>query len=1094
MIDQKYIEMILSHIDIEDVVRKYQPNLKRVGHNLVGLCPLPGHQEKTPSFNVCPEKGIFKCFGCGKGGTVITFYMEMESVPFPIAVKHLLKEYLHINLEDAEIQRKPEDEQKELLRQSMLIYNQKIQEYFVARMQQETPDAKAARDYARKRWGEKFCKLIGIGYAPKSWTDFIQWTKSSSLEESILKQLGVVYDNEQYHNLTPFYYDRVTIPIRNRSGQIIGFSARTLQEDKSIPKYKNSKTSLIYNKDKSVFGIDLAAKQARIEEKLYLVEGGPDVLKLQSLEINNTVASLGGAWTENQFDELRKLHAKLCFIPDTDEVKPGEKLGRGFQNVMRNGTLAMRLGFSVSVREIPTKGTKKKDPDSYITSQAIFDRMEEEEFILWYARKTYSVDMLSEERLKFIGTLCDLILCINDEDLQEEYFSELVSKYGHRTAWQNGLKSAKRRKQEQQSKPGKSDGIDMLREFGFTQRGNAYYGTTKDGKEVRWSNFILKPLFHIKDDIRPVRLFEIHNDAGARPELVEMDMDTITSAKNLRKKMFGIGNYTWLADDNALIKLQQYLAQETETAVEIKQLGWNKLGFYCFCNGAWEDGQWHDVDKMGIVRLKAGNYYLPAMSQLYADSSELFANERKFIHKDYATIGMTDYFTKIIGVFGDNAKVGLCFYIATIFRDIIKPKTHFFPILNIFGPKGSGKTQLAETLSQFFFTDPEPPNLESASLASMSDYVASVCDAIVHLDEYKNGIPPIRIEWLKDLWGGIGRVKMNMDKDKKREQARVDAGIIVTGQEMPTSDIALFTRLVFLTYDKQHHNAEERRRYEDLQKYREMGATYITLQILGHRDSFETSWGNAWMKAGLDLERALRDEQVMDRIEHNWQVILAAYLAIEKTVTLPFSYEELFDICVEGAKRQNALCENTDEVAKFWNIIDSAHQKGTFKEGQDYMVKRKDTLYSSLFSKPIDYEKPKEILMIRKNIMLATYRQLGKQMDENLLPSESLLHYLETSPEYLGKTKGAQRFKRIGNDGRPIMEYETTPEGKVLSHTVYDKDRPLCFDYEQISQKYGIILDSTSEENDEESEDSKTDNGKAQGDLFDQHYNDDEPF
>ena len=246
---------------------------------------------------------------------------------------------------------------------------------------------------------------------------------------------------------------------------------------------------------------------------------------------------------------------------------------------------------------------------------------------------------------------------------------------------------------------------------------------------MQWSNFTLKPLFHIKDDLRPVRLFEIQNDEpGSRKETVELDMDAFTSAKLLRKKRLGIGNYTWLVGEEPLIRLQRYLAKVTETAVEVKQLGWQKKGFFCFCNGAQEDGVWHPVDDMGIVRLNAGIYYLPAMSELYKDSMELFSNERRFRHRSTSAISLHDFFAKMVEVFGDNAKVGICFYLATLFRDIVLLKTHFFPLLNIFGPKGSGKTEMAETLMALFTTGNEPQNIETSTLPALAECLRIAAD------------------------------------------------------------------------------------------------------------------------------------------------------------------------------------------------------------------------------------------------------------------------------------------------------------------------------------------------------------------------------
>ena len=162
---------------------------------------------------------------------------------------------------------------------------------------------------------------------------------------------------------------------------------------------------------------------------------------------------------------------------------------------------------------------------------------------------------------------------------------------------------------------------------------------------------------------------------------------------------------------------------------------------------------------------------------------------------------------------------------------------------------------------------------------------------------------------------------MNMDKDKKREQARVDSGIIITGQEMATADIALFSRLIYLTYEKQHHTEEERARFADLLSYRHLGATHITLEILGCRHLFKERFSEALKKAEADVSFRMKGREVIDRIERNWLVPLAALLALEGEMDLPFGYKEMLRICTEGIIRQNDLCTRTDEMSTFWNIL-----------------------------------------------------------------------------------------------------------------------------------------------------------------------------
>ena len=911
MIDKKYIDKILDEVDLTEVAEDYGITLKLKGHRAWACCPF--HNENTASFCIDTVKNLWYCYGCNKGGNVINFVMEMDGLTFPLAVKKLLKEKLGHDLTDEEMKSTPEEEEKHKKRESMRIINDRLATFFVEQLQKDTDDARMAKAYMVGRWNEKYCQEQQIGFAPKDWHAVVDYAMRTGLSLDLLQEMGILRVSEKTNKLYCVYRNRIMIPIRDRYNHIEGFTARALDEDADC-KYLNSADSELYHKSHSIFGIESAIRSAKKQGKLFLVEGAPDVMKLQSLDISNTIASLGGSWTDNQFQKLkdyRLQNCTLCFIPDSDIPKDGEKLGAGFCNVIRNGALAMQQDFTVSVREIPNdlsvEQPKKIDPDEFFSDKTDLNKLEEREFLIWAFEKKFDKNGTTEEKQKVINETCNLLLCIKDEAVLERYITKLAKIDGNKTIWRQAYNSAKKRQQERISEKNKEGGIDMLRSFGFTVQHGCYYGFNKNGDEVQWSNFTLKPLFHIKDDIRPIRLFEICN-ADSQREIIELDMEVFTSAKSLRKKLLGIGNYTWLAGEEPLIQLQRYLAKATETAIEIKQLGWQPQGFYCFCNGAFEENAWHPVDSMGIVRLKAGNFYLPAMSQIYKDSRELYVNERKFCHLGQSDISLNDYFAKIIAVFGDNAVIALCFYIATLFRDIIKPQVHCFPLLNVFGPKGSGKTELAETLMTFFAADNEPLNIETATIPAISDSAASVSNALVHIDEYKNGIDIKKIEMLKDFWGGFGRSKMNMDKDKKREQARVDCGIILTGQEMPTADIALFTRLIYLTCERQHHSQEERERFTDLLQFRQKGATHITLQILKHREQFKTNFCNAIKQAETDVRTRLGEQKPTDRIEKNWTVLLAAFLSLEDLLDFPFQYDRLLNLCVNGIVRQDKLC------------------------------------------------------------------------------------------------------------------------------------------------------------------------------------------
>ena len=1096
MIDKKYIDMILDRVDCAKVVGDYV-TLKMKGHRAWACCPF--HKEDTPSFCVDTAKNLWFCHGsCHEGGNVITFIMKKENLPFNLAVKKLLKDQLNINISDSDMQSTPEEEELHKKKESMRVINDRLSTFFFEELYRDTPEAKAAQGYLKQRgWSEEYCKDMRIGYAPNDSKRVLEFVEKQGLSVEIMQEMGILKLSEKTNALYCTYWNRIMIPIRDRYHNIEGFTARTMDETKDSRKYMNSSESEIYKKSLSIFGIDYAMQEARRQEKLFLVEGGPDVMKLQSVGINNTIASLGGAWTKGQFQMLRdyRLHGcTLCFIPDSDVPKGGAKLGAGFENVIKNGALAMQCGFTVSVREIPNdleaEHPHKVDPDEFFTKATDMASLTEKEFLLWYMEKKFDPDSTTEEKQKLIADIADLLIHIKNEEVLEVYITKLAVIDGTKGLWRQALNSAKRRQQERLSDANKKDGIDMLRQFGFMEKHNCYYGYDKDAKEVQWSNFTLKPLFHIKDDLRPVRLFEIDNDEyDKKAEVIEMDMDTFTSSKSMRKKLLGTGNYIWMASDEQLISLQRYLAKVTETAVEIKQLGWQKDGFYAFSNGALEKGEWHEIDKMGIVRLEAGIYYLPALSELYRDSKELYVNERKFRLTNYSKVSLNEYFGRIASVFGDNAKVALAFYVTSLFADIIRSHGIKIPILNLFGQPGSGKTELASSLMSFFQQDYEAPNIES-TIASLADHIASVSNALVHIDEYKNSIDEKKSQLLKDLWNGVGRMRMNMDKDKKREQSRVDSALVLTGQEMPTVDFALFTRLIYLSCDKHTFTEDDHKRFDELMKLRMMGATHITVEILKHRERFEASIGTAWKKAETDLKYNLRNDQLaVDRLRTNWSVVLAAYLATSECIDWPFSYDDLLAICTEGCRKQNALCATVDEVAGFWSSVSAAVQMGLLVDDQDYKVKYLKELKVTKAEDPIEFFKPKPILMIRKDIFLTRYRQMAQQQGEKVLPKESMEKYLENTHEFIGIGAMPERFKKYGANGVPEQIIETDETGNIVSRkTKWQQNRPMCFDYEVVSAKYNIMIGGFTAEQPAPAEEKKK---ESQGDLFRNNDTDD---
>lgn len=1067
MIDEKYIEQILDRADIVDVVGGFV-ELKKRGSRYEACCPF--HGEKTPSFMVNPARSSWHCFGCGKGGNAISFIMEHETLSYPEAILRLAKKY---GIQVEEEQQTPEQQQARMKREAMMIANGRCADYFVTCIHK--PENKNALDYALSRWGEEYIKEIGIGYAPDTWDSLLKFAQRNGLSLDILQELALIRksDKGKYYD---FYRGRIMIPIRDRYRHVIGFTARDITGVDGTPKYMNSAESEVYSKTNSIFGIDVAIRQAAKEDKFYCVEGAPDVMRLQHLFINNTIASLGAAWTKVQFESIKKYATKLCFLPDADPPKRDEPYGTGIKSVMKNGLLAMECGFSVSVKEIPLKADgSKNDPDSYCTDKPKFDLLEEEDFIVWYARYIFQDTQTTEEKSTAINTICRMVAMVKDEVKESMYLSKLQEFYKNKALWTTAINQAKKLIQAKKVlDEGKKIDRDLYSRYGFYEEYNSYYAiSTNGGNPIQWSNFTMLPMFHIKDSLLPKRLYKIKNQ-NKQEEIIEMKQEDLVSLSKFKQKVEGLGNFIWLATEKELTKLKMFLYEQTETALEITQLGWQRKGFFAFGNGCF-DTEWHPVDEYGIVRLKSGNYYLPASSLIYREDVKLFQFERKFIYTNYNAVSLRDYVEKLIAVFGDNAKVGFCFLLATLFRDIIAGITKSFPILNLFGPKGSGKSELGHSLMSFFIIKNTPPNIQNATIAAMGDLVAQCANALVHIDEYKNTIDLDKREFLKGLWDGAGRSRMNMDRDKKREITSVDCGVILSGQEMTTVDIALFSRLIYLTFNKTEFSNDEKRDFDLCKQIRDMGLSHLTLQLLRHRAKIENEFATTYQQCMNDLNTSLAGQTIEDRIQRNWVIPLTAFRCMEGVLDVPFSYHEMVDISVAGIIRQNNECKSNNELANFWNVVSYLLQDGEIFNESDYRICYVKKFKSNVVKTGMEFTHPHPVLMMRRNRIFMLYKKFARQVGDTALPVESLKYYLENSKEFMGY-KSSVRFKNI-QKGVAVKEMvENAGKTEYLNTSMVEQG--MCFDYELISQNFNINLEMESgtfeDPLDEADEDSET--------------------
>ena len=521
----------------------------------------------------------------------------------------------------------------------------------------------------------------------------------------------------------------------------------------------------------------------------------------------------------------------------------------------------------------------------------------------------------------------------------------------------------------------------------------------------------------------------------------------------------GSGNYVWLAKIDKLNRVKEYLYSKTDTAERIRKLGWNASEeFFAFGNGILYGGTFKDVDDLGIVRGVNGKaFYIPATSKIYLHNQEIFQFERLMVHENRNGVKLYDFASRLIGVFGENASIALCYLLATLFRDIIFRRTRHFPILNLFGEKGTGKTTLATSLQSFFLHGVDPPNLGVTSVPAMNDRVSQAVNTLVVLDEYKNDLDIRKIAYLKGLWGGGGQTKKNTNTDGMAAQTIVSTGVALCGQDKPTQDMALYTRVIFLAFSKTSFNQVEKRNYEDLVALCNMGLTHLTIEILSLRELFEKNFPETYSITKRELAAKFENESIHDRIFGNWVIPLAAYRTLETVLDVPFSYAELFETAVNGIRSQNELAQESSEVADFWSMLQGFQTSGKCVDKAHYRIRYMKSFRPISVKEDIEFKEARPILYLNMAAVASLFNSRNMNATANRSNWSTIMSYLKSHSSYLGLKQN--RFTILLPSGLPDYSIEIVNNEQVRKVKI-NRPKALCFDYLQLKEAFGLELET----------------------------------
>ena len=411
---EEQIEEVRSRSDIVSVIGRYV-RLKRAGSGYTGLCPF--HNEKTPSFHVNPARQMYKCFGCGVGGNVLTFVMEYENLTFPEAMEMLAQEN-GIELPKQELT--AQQKQQESLRQTLLEINKKAARYYFALL--KSPRGKPGYDYLTGRGlSDETILHFGLGYAGQGGGELYQYMKKEGYSDSVLKETGLFKMDER--GAYDKFWNRVMFPIMDANNRVIGFGGRVMGDAK--PKYLNSPETKIFDKSRNLFGLNYAKRGKR--SNMILCEGYMDVIALHQAGFTNAVASLGTAFTEQQANLIRRYTDEVLLTYDSD--------GAGIKAAMRAIPMLRRAGITGKVIHMEPY----KDPDEFIKNlgaEEFEKRMEEAQnsffFEIEVIKKNYSMSD-PEQKTKFIHETARKLLIFEDKIQRDNYLEAVAARYNIKT-------------------------------------------------------------------------------------------------------------------------------------------------------------------------------------------------------------------------------------------------------------------------------------------------------------------------------------------------------------------------------------------------------------------------------------------------------------------------------------------------------------------------------------------------------------------------------------------------------------------------------------------------------------------------------------
>ncbi len=1012
--------------------------LKLSGNNFIGLCPF--HHEKTPSFTVSPQKGIYKCFGCGQGGDAINFLMEKEGIAFPEALQKIGEitktpiEYCDNHDKKSVTIRARQEHERRLAQMALLkavseVYRTNGLPYSEISWRSCLNDKRA---YYKINVDGRFylpstLSAFKICFAPSN--NFISnLMEVMAWDKSILSEIGLIQSKDDH--TWDFFRQRLLFIIEDQHGRIVGFAGRKPSNDDNpkSPKYINSPESLAYQKTKILYGLSTNRNAINKAQKAILVEGYTDVMTLYDFGVQNAVATCGTAFSKEQAKLLKRFTDEVIIVRDGDEA--------GLNAAKHDVEIALSAGLQPRVCLLPNG----EDPDSLIR-KVDKDSFEEylktntQDGIIWRTMLEWDEDDSFRKKSAY-DKAAELLACLESELLQEEYIREFAQKKRMGSVVRL-LKNALAKQKEKNLLKGKGNLTQQQQSdvinYGIYIQRNKYYRCSdlKTGAGVAFSNFVIHPIMLIVARNESKRLVEIINEHG-QSFLADVDSKVFFDFNRFGQYIEGMGNFMYneAAKPAYHQKIKRKIYAEMPTCYPIYTMGWHKEKFFTWGNGlSTTDAQFKPVNTHGIVEHNGVKYFLKAFSTIYVDiksddEENTFEDQINFAFEgEPKSISFKEWSGLMVDVHGENAKIAIAWYLAATFRDILYPRFNFFPHLNHFGPPSSGKSFLAWSLQYLYGGKPKSPfHLINGTDAAFFRTLSWVRNGIAWFDEYSNDVPYERVEHLKSAYDGSGREKAKGAYSHNVTRTPVNSACLITGQQQPTKDIALMERCITLNFRGKERSKNQIAKADTLRSLEKTGQlTQLTAQLQQYREVIEEKFTDSYDKFRGIFRTTLAEENIMvkDRILSNHLIPLIVAEIIMGQVEFSFDFADLAELILKQITKHSETLNNQDDEAIFWQIVDYLLAKHTINHGEDIIV---ETKYHEKFKDDSkrnqkrdtikrDFGEEAILLYINFTKIIPEYQERHQRIrGKNGLDTEALKYYLRNSEAYLGQKHG-KKFK-----------------------------------------------------------------------------------